>query len=703
MNNVASPIPQPSEIIAFLIRAMSHIDDPNEPALKKELQRLRKGKPLSPVSANDLLQQHLAEFYAANGNDFWGATDFMDALQWYAALCLRLDCLALPGEVVRGVFDRVAYGCFQEILQIVLAVTGLKPEDILGKPNQSTALLWQWRVKDRGLASLATEIESKPGLRRGQENWEISIKRWSKGEHDPQIHTILSLMRHWDRKFARALLVARIYQKYCELSLVDPSKHIGGYELQFDANAIQRAIVDISRSPEYLQSCGLSVRQQHEANEIVWLTDPRRPKTDEDATKAHLLFTALEESLQGQPRLAGLQFYRGRYYAQLGRYRDALNAFEEAAQWFEFRSATQMKCCLHYILNIAQKLQRKNDFAKWQGWCDGLALSVDIPDADLACARDFPNMYPEAHTTDRNDPYGKYILSWSEWKDRKPDIRNPDRVIKGYGQTPTPQIALFAHIGQVDKVQRLLRAGANANALDKNDGSALLMALQGGDDACIKALLPETSIDVINITTRSGKSVLIEAVCMGRPDYVQAIIAKGADVETKGPDHQTALYIAVSHFEGAHSALKRGGPKRDMPTVLRRTSSPFTDVEAQAQATGRYTPDELAILPGLAEHYVKGDTPDMRRIVQLLLDAGANVNAPAESGRLTPFLYAAEIGNSWLLKTLVDHGADVRSQDERGGTAFSRLHFFGHSCLAAELLRWVLPDDRIWLREKAFR
>lgn len=703
MNNVASPIPQPSEIVAFLIRAMSHIDDATEPALKKELQRLRKGKPLSAEAANDMLKRHLAEFYAANGNDVWGATDFLGALQGYAVLCRSLDCAALPAAAIRGVFDRIAYGFFQEILKIVLAVTGLKPKDILGKPDHATALLWRWRAKDHGFARLAIEIESKLGLHRGQENWEISIKRWSRGENVPQVHTVLSLMKNWDRKFARALLVTRMYQKYCELSLVDPSNHISGYELQYDAKVIQRAIENVARSPEYLKTGALSERQLHEIKKIVSLTHPRQPKADGDADNAILIFAALEKSLKGQARLAGLQFYWGRFYAQLGRYSEALKAFEEAAMWFEFRSAKQMKCCLHYILNIAQKLKKKSVFAKWEGWCEGLELNVEIPDADLACARDFPNMYPEATEADRDGPYRKYILDMSEWKNRKPDVRNVDRIVKGYGQSPTPQLSLFAHLGQVEKVERLLSAGANPDALDKNNGSALLMALQGGNDACIRSVLSRTSRDVLNITTHGGNSVLGEAVCMGRSDLVRALLEKGAMVETKGPDHQTPLYLAVGHFADVETEMRRYSPVAGTPAILRKTSSPFPDVEAQAQTAIRNSPDELAILPDFTQHYVKGDTPDMRKIVQLLLDAGADVNAPTRSSGLTPFLCAAEIGNSWLLKTLIDHGADVRSQDESGGTAFSRLHFFGHAHLAAELLSWVLPNDRIWLREKAFR
>ena len=194
---------------------------------------------------------------------------------------------------------------------------------------------------------------------------------------------------------------------------------------------------------------------------------------------------------------------------------------------------------------------------------------------------------------------------------------------------------------------------------------------------------------------------------MGRPDYVENLLEKGADVDLLGTKQHTALFKAVNHFAApeafALAALQNGGSSPDMPALLRKTSSPFRDEEVGAQSMSRYSPEGLEIRHELAMHFVIGESPDTRTIVQLLLDAGADVNASFGSAKLTPFLYAAEIGNSWLIKTLIDHGADVRSQDGRGGTVFSRLHYFGHSGLAAELLSWVSPRDRIWLRENAFR
>lgn len=707
MTETLTPIPQPSEIVAFLIRAMSHVDDQHEEALKKELQRLRKGKPVSPEAANDLLKQHLATFYKANGNDVWDAMDvFLEDLKEYSSLCLHLDCSALPARAVRSVFDRVAFGHFLNIFQAILPVTGVAPAEILGSPDQATKLLWQSRLKDLGSARLASEIESCPGLRKGQENWESSIKRWSKGDHHPQIHTILTLMKSWDREFARALLAARIYQKYCEFSLVDPSNHVVGYELPFDYDAIQSAVLVVAKSPRYRKTCGLSPSDERTIKEIAKLTDPMRSKTHKDSSRADALFKTLTGSLQDQPRLAGILFYRGRYHAQMGRYDDALDAFDTAANWFQFRSAIQMKCCLHYILNLASKLGKKRTLAKWQGWCEGLDLEIKIPDADLSVARDFPNLFPDAQTTDNADPYRKYLLLMPEWEERKLDLRSPNRIIKGYGPTPTPQLALFANLGQIEKVQQLLNVGADPNALDKSGGSALLNAMQGGDDACVQTLLSVTSKETINTRTKGGKSPLLIAISLGKSEYVRKLLEKGADVEMTGSNQQTALYEAVGHFvdpEVIARAAFQPGSSLEMPAILRKTSSPFSGEEARAQSATRYDPKELAVLPEMAKCFLKRDRPELRQIVQILLDAGANVNAPVGPSRLTPFLYAAEIGNSWLLKTLTHHGADVRSQDERSGTAFSRLHYFGHSTLAIEFLSWLPSEDKIWLRESGFR
>lgn len=413
----------------------------------------------------------------------------------------------------------------------------------------------------------------------------------------------------------------------------------------------------------------------------------------------------MNNSLHGQPCLSGLGFYRGLYLAQLGKLEDALDAFDHAANWFQFRCAVQLKKCLHHVLNISRMLGRRRVYTKWEGFCDGLGLDVNIPDAKLAVARDFPEPFPEAAPVFKSHPIEDYFINLPSWESRPVDLRNPNRIIKGYGQTPTPQLGLFAHLGQVDKVKQLLDAGADPNILDQNGGSALLNALQGRDDACFWALLPVTSLDVINGRTKGGKSTLLLATSLGKLDLVQGMLAQGADTEIRGSKHQTALFEAVAQFADPNTftqtAFKGGIAGAGFPALLRKTTSPFLAEERRAQSLSRDTADELESRPERPKHLINGDSPQTRQIVRSLLEAGADVNAVIEEDDLTPFLYAAEIGNSWLLKTLMDNGAEIRSQDARGGTALSRLHVFGHSRLASEFLSWVPASDRIWLREPA--
>jgi ankyrin repeat protein len=234
-----------------------------------------------------------------------------------------------------------------------------------------------------------------------------------------------------------------------------------------------------------------------------------------------------------------------------------------------------------------------------------------------------------------------------------------------------------------------------------------LNALQSESDTCFWVLLPVTSQDAINSRTKGGKSPLFEGIFIGRVDILQGLLDHGADVEIRGTQQQTALFEAVGHFADPNAlvqaAIQTETLGRDFPAFLRKTTSPFLTEEANAQSMSQYPPNKLALLPEIAKHLMKGDSPEMRNVVQLFLDAGADVNAVSRDKKLTPFLYAAEIGNPWLLKALIDHGADLRSQDARGGTAFSRLHFFGHSSLTSDFLSWLAPSDRLWLREKPFQ
>lgn len=703
-----TPIPQPSEIVAFLIRNFSQVDDANNEAFKKSLRKLKEGKPLDVDAAMALLESSLKPIVNASAGKWDLLGVLRKALENYVALCCNLDCGALAAEDVRRVFDRVAGFNFANHLRFALQGSGVDPEMVIGHPDEGLKLLWQARLKGRTQGAVAREIENACGRAVQGSTWEDNLRRWKAGR-SMQTRMILQLIAQWDLEFGFALLSARAYHEYCKFLLVDPAMHrtenrISHDRLQFEIEALI--------SGEEGQACRLPPLVQQDLDDLLRLIDPMREKLLGDAAAAESRFARIKSALTGEPRLAGLGVLRGRYEMQMGRWQRALKAFEDAANWFAFRSSMQMKIALHDLLLIAAALDDKRKLNRWRAWAEGIGLTVDMPNPKGSLYREFPNLYPEAGAFPAGRPHEDFV-ALEKWERRPADTRTPNRVIKGYGPTPTPQLGLFANLGQAEKVKKLLDVGGDPDKFDANGGSALLMAIQGGDDACVELLIQASARTTINTCTKKGRSPLHEAITARRPDWVDGLLNRGADVDLLGSRGETPLFRAVGLFTPVDQ-LQAGLLDSDVieqnlhsiPTSLRPTASPFLKDQASAFLE-RVVPFREIISPLVtAAHADRSDETNIRQIVRHLLKAGADVNAIPDKthsdlarAALTPFLYAAEIGNRWLLKELIDCGADVLSRDGTGATALRRLHHWGHSDLSVEFLGWLAPQDRIRLRE----
>ncbi len=702
-----TPIPQLSEVIAFIVRNFSHVDDARDYALKKSLQRLRDDTPLSVDAAMELIDTHLARFRNANSNDDLWHHELRFGLQAYVRLSMNLDCAAIPAVAIRKVFDRVAAGIFCELFDVALKGIGVRSDEILKQPDYAITRLWQARLRDRKLLELAAELETTRGLHRGEDNWEKRLRDWTTPGKGMQIEAILRLMENWDRYFARALLLARAYQNYCKFSFIDPAYHAKKYLLPQDANRIQQKIVSLFEG-QYSDECFLHPELQLLANDLTKLTDPQRPKAIGDAAQVETILGRFDNTLAGEPRLAGLGCLSGRYLAQMGRYKEALAAYEMAATWFLFRSSAQFKVSLHHLLILAAALQDKRCLKKWTKVSESIGLGVHIPSPNLAIARDYPHPFPESCAKSvPTDPLKAHYVIPEDWERRSADLGGPNRVVKGYGQTPTPQLGLFANLGQPEKVQALLEAGADPNKLDHSGGSALLMALQGKNAQCVRQLIVVSALKTINQQTRQGHTPLHEAVRQCRPDWVEALIEKGADVTLAGRQGWPPLLVATSCFEEPSLTFSRILDPDYVARHIERVpvpllpNTPFILDQAEVLVSEISSDPELFITIAASLKCPPTNSECSRRIVRLLLEVGADPNQRTEQEQLTPFLYATEIGDPWLLNILIENGANIRARDEFGAAAYARLNRFGHQQLASDLLQRVCPHDRLWLREQA--
>jgi ankyrin repeat protein len=237
------------------------------------------------------------------------------------------------------------------------------------------------------------------------------------------------------------------------------------------------------------------------------------------------------------------------------------------------------------------------------------------------------------------------------------------------GDEPSRQGLLDAvRAGDNDKVQRLLRQGADVNARAENGTTALMLATAVGDIRLVRTLL-DHGADV-NAKNQAGATALMWAV--GDGAKVKALLGRGADVNARADSGRTPLLIAVGS-PGAAGVVK---VLIEKGADVRYNHKGFTVLMAAVEGVDRAVV-QLLLAKGadvkaknrvgwtaLHAAAVAGD----RAIAEDLLAHGADVNASETLQGRTPLLWAAAGGRTDLVKLLLDHGADVKVRESFTGT-----------------------------------
>eukprot|EP00903_Cladosiphon_okamuranus_P012808 g11970.t1 len=260
------------------------------------------------------------------------------------------------------------------------------------------------------------------------------------------------------------------------------------------------------------------------------------------------------------------------------------------------------------------------------------------------------------------------------------------------------------HLERADIVHRMLDEGYDRESMDGQGWTPLHYAAMKGDMAATSALLragDSTSgyiarrgyygmppIDLTYALRRAdqrrrrgyrgrytpryfvhsvitGRSALDLAVEGGHLDIVKLMIAHKANLDTfSGVDGNTPLHLAAM------------GDKAEMVSVLCACLAAAGDhvdvVEAFISHGVRMGTRLSAVdIEGLtALHHAS--TSNSVRVIDVLIEAGAEVEAPLYGSRVTPLHLAASKGCLAAVSALLRHGAHVGSQTAQGATP---LHY----------------------------
>jgi ankyrin repeat protein len=256
-----------------------------------------------------------------------------------------------------------------------------------------------------------------------------------------------------------------------------------------------------------------------------------------------------------------------------------------------------------------------------------------------------------------------------------------------------------AAFGTADSVKLLLDAGADANARNSFEATALVWSAADGAKV---HLLVEHGADV-NARTKLGRTpLMVAAMCDGCSEIVRYLLSKGADARAKDESASGILQIAALGGDaksvelllaagGDAKAVDRGG---DTPLMValqncnkdtaRALIANGANVNAALTSAGKvkFGPIQLIGLTPLATAAAYCDAS----ISRVLLDSGAKSNASDVRG-LTPLMLAvaSESQSAERVRALLQAGAEVNAKSATGETALDWALKFGNAAVIAAL------------------
>jgi ankyrin repeat protein len=253
------------------------------------------------------------------------------------------------------------------------------------------------------------------------------------------------------------------------------------------------------------------------------------------------------------------------------------------------------------------------------------------------------------------------------------------RAANREGVTPLSMASLD---GDMRIVERLLAAGADAKERGPNGETPLMFAARNGRVDVVRRLVA-AGADVNAREALRGTTALMWAAEQRHPEAVKALLAAGADPGiASGPAGLPRNYMAppvnvdaVQQARARRARAAAAGRTYDEQVAFERRTPP-----AGAGAPGARPPDpspaddDPAVQAGL----VGGGGGGLTALVfaaregdiesaKALLDGGAKVNQTTEYG-WTPLLTAINNRNYALAQLLIDRGADVNMPNKGGWT-----------------------------------
>lgn len=378
-------------------------------------------------------------------------------------------------------------------------------------------------------------------------------------------------------------------------------------------------------------------------------------------------------------------WFAGRLAAVQGRETDALTLYSKAAEGVWWcggpNQLPMLNEALLYAVGVGDSVAAKHYWDKT--FMLGLNRWPKRPLDEqerrrLAFA--FEGRFFPLKAKDRVPPPAEFIFRDTPFELTQEQLKNPNRKVKhAEGRTRRTPLMDAVREGSLSDVKRAIAAGGDPNDYIKESGEgpltcAMRRACDRADPAIMNYLLQlDLSKETVNRQASTSREAPLKiAIEMADAAAVERLIVLGADVEKASDYSQSALCYAMLLL---HGSIHRNDPTQEAAYMEGKTRADVHDAKGGAVldielATRRQmqailrdaSPENRAIFDAVMEHYTRPAEP-RRQVVLKLLRYGADANRryKVEHHHLaewTPTLFAAQIGDLDIFKSLIEHGGD---------------------------------------------